>query len=317
MKKIKPKRLQQGDTIGIVAPASGVFNPSVVHFGQRLLESLGYSVKLGAAVYKRHAYLAGTDEERVADLHHMFAQEEVAAIMCLRGGYGTLRLLEQLDWDLIKRNPKIFIGFSDITALHLAIYQKTGLVTFHGPVLNSLVGAKADYSKDHLLGLITDHRPAGQLTNPLAGASTFAIYPGKASGELIGGNLSMVCATLGTAFEIDTKDKIFFLEEVGEEPYRIDRMLTQLLLTGKFQQVKAVIFGESIACTPGRLEPSFSCSFSLEEVLMERLQPLKVPVLYNLSCGHGHDQLTLPIGIAATLDADRGTLTIREGSVIY
>lgn len=315
VKKIKPGALKQGDTIGVVAPASGVFNPTIINFGQQLLEDMGFKVKLGQAIYRRHGYLAGTDAERVEDLESMFADEQVAGIICLRGGYGATRLLDKINFNIVKENPKVFIGFSDITALHLAIYQLTGLVTFHGPVLSSMVKGLKDYTHQNLLKAISSPNPVGILVNPEQGPRLYAICGGKGSGELTGGNLSLVCATLGTPFEIDTKGKILFLEEVGEEPYRIDRMLTQLDLAGKFDDVKGIVFGESVECVPKKYQPSFSCTFSLEEVLIQKFKDLKVPVLYNLACGHGREKLTLPLGIAATLDADAGHLYLREGAV--
>jgi muramoyltetrapeptide carboxypeptidase len=313
--KIKPAFLKPGDTVAVVAPASGVVNPTTIYFGQQLLENMGYRVKLGKAVYRRHGYLAGTDEERLQDLESMFADPEVKAIICLRGGYGALRLLGKLNLQVVKENPKVFLGFSDITALHIAINQLTGLITFHGPVLNSMVSWLGDYTRGNLLKVVARPAPAGALTNPEAGPRLFAICGGKGSGELIGGNLSLICATLGTPFEINTKGKILFLEEVGEEPYRIDRMLTQLELAGKFDDVKGIVIGESVECVPKKSKPSFSCSFSLEEVLIERFKGIKVPVLYNLACGHGREKLTLPMGVAATLDADSGILYLREGAV--
>jgi muramoyltetrapeptide carboxypeptidase len=315
MGKIKPASLNPGDTVAVVAPASGVFNPADIYFGQQLLENLGYRVKLGKAVYRRHGYLAGTDAERLEDLESMFADREVKAIICLRGGYGALRLLDKLNLQLVKENPKILLGISDITALLIAVNQLTGLVTFHGPVLTSMVNWLGDYTRESLLKVVASPSPAGALTNPEAGPRLFTICGGKSSGELTGGNLSLICATLGTPFEIDTKGKILFLEEVGEEPYRIDRMLTQLELAGKFDDVKGVIIGESVECIPKKFNPSFSCTFSLEEVLIERFKGMRMPVLYNLACGHGREKLTLPIGIAATLDGDSGNLYLREGAV--
>ncbi|MDW7673669.1 MAG: LD-carboxypeptidase [Bacillota bacterium] len=315
LNKVKPKALKPGDTIGIVAPASGAFNPSTVYFGTQLLESWGFKVKLGKTVHQRHGYMAGTDLERASDLEEMFADHEVKGIVCLRGGYGSMRLLNKMNLKVVQDNPKVFVGFSDITALHLAFNQLTGLVTFHGPVLNSMVRNLAGRTRDTLLHAITNSYPLGKLTNADTSPRLFAINGGKASGSLSGGNLTLVCATLGTPFEIETKGKLLFLEEVGEEPYRIDRMLTQLELAGKFDDVAGVIFGESVECTPKQFQPSFSCTFSLEEVLIDRFKALGIPVLYNLACGHGQEKLTLPIGIDATLDADAGVLLIREGAV--
>ena len=315
MKRVKPERLRLGDTVGIVAPASGVFNPSTIYFGQQLLEDWGYRVKLGQSIYRRHGYLAGTDQERLEDLHQMFADPQVKAIICLRGGYGALRLVEQLDYQLIRENPKVFLGFSDITALHIAISQQTGLITFHGPVINKLIRGLTSFTKESMLKTITQSKPFGVLTNPPNGPNPFSIAPGKGSGQLVGGNLSLICATMGTPYELDTRGKILFLEEVGEEPYRIDRMLTQLELAGKFAEVKGIIFGQSVECVPRAYQPSFYCTFSLEEILMEKFKEMQVPVLYNLTCGHGKDCFTLPVGVAVTLDADEGVIKIREGAV--
>ena len=248
----------------------------------------------------------------------MFRDPEVAAVMPIAGGYGTPQLLDRLDYDLIRRNPKIFVGYSDITALHLAIHQKTGLVTFHGPNVDSRF---TDYTIEVYRRALFETAPLGALGNPRESNAMRpqhplrAVRPGRATGRLLGGNLTLISTTMGTPWEIDTRGAILLLEDVGEEPYRIDRMLTQLRLAGKLQQAAGIVFGECVECTPSEYKPFVAAGFSLGEVLDAVLGDLPIPVLFGLTFGHTADQLTLPLGIRATLDADKGTLTVEENAV--
>ncbi|MGF7184589.1 muramoyltetrapeptide carboxypeptidase [Desulfitispora alkaliphila] len=316
--KIKPKALKPGDTVSLVAPASYANSPSAIYFCKAALEDLGYRVIEGKSLNKRWGYLAGTDEERLNDLMDAFQNPNINGIFCLRGGYGSMRLLSMLDYNLIKANPKVFVGFSDITAMQLAIYRETGLVTFHGPVVNSLVRNKeaGTYSVENLHRATTSSKPLGKIKNPEKGHYVVALNGGVASGDLVGGNLSLICATLGTPYEIDTTNKILFLEEVGEEPYRIDRMLTQLELAGKLKDIAGLIVGESVNCRPREYMPSFSSTFNIEEILVQKVEKLNVPAIYGMTIGHGKHQATLPLGVKATLDADQGHLLIRESAVV-
>ena len=317
MQIIKPPKLEPGDTVGLIAPASAAFEPVTIRNGVETLESLGFKVKPGKYIREKYGYLAGTDKNRVKDLHQMFRDDEVKAIVALRGGYGSMRLLNLVDYDLIKKNPKIFLGYSDITSLNLAIFHKTGLVTFHGPVA---ISSFSKYTQQYFFNVLTSTEPVGEIKhpepdNPLRPTAHFhTIRSGKASGRLIGGNLTLFTALLGTPYEADTKGAILFLEETGEEPYDVDRMLTQLLLAGKLDEVAGIVFDKCSNCKPADYKPAFYNTFSLEEVLMDRLGKLNCPVLYGLNVGHEADKPTLPIGIKTTLDADRKILSFEEAA---
>ena len=317
---IKPSRLNPGDTFGLITPASAAFEPATIRAGIETIQSLGFKVKTGKHIKAKWGYLAGSDEDRVTDLHRMFEDDEVKAIIALRGGYGSMRLLNLIDYDLIAKHPKIFIGYSDITALNLGIYHKTGLVTFHGPVA---ISSFSQYTKDYFLKIVTSTEPLGVIKHPQPGnplrptAHLGTIHGGKATGRLIGGNLTIFTALLGTPFEVDLKDAILFLEETGEEPYDVDRMLTQLLLSGKLDQVAGIVFDKCDNCKPGDYKPAFYNTLSLEEVLEDRLGKLGCPVLYGLPLGHLADKPTLPMGIQTTLDADRQVLIFEEAAVTW
>jgi muramoyltetrapeptide carboxypeptidase len=274
---------------------------------------------MGANVRKRNGYLGGTVEERLDDLHAMFRDPQVAAVWCIRGGYGSGQLLDRIDFDLIRRNPKIFLGYSDITAMHLAIHKMTGLVTFHGPVIAS---GFSEFTQRHFRKALFETSAIGTLSNPpdsspLRPSHTLrTVRPGKARGRLTGGNLSLIASLMGTPYEIDTRGKILFIEDVGEEPYSLDRMLTNLRLAGKLQAAAGVVFGECSGCKPRDFQPGFESTLSAGEVVDEILGKLSIPVLSGLTIGHTNDQLTLPEGVMATLDADKGHLVIEEPAVI-
>jgi muramoyltetrapeptide carboxypeptidase len=275
----------------------------------------GLKPKFSANVRKRTGYLGGSIAERLTDLHGMFADPEIKGIFCIRGGYGSGQLLDKIDYGLIRRNPKVFAGYSDITALHLAIHKMTGLVTFHGPVPVSKFTA---YSQEGFRKALFSTQPIGALTNP---AESNALRPshrlravGKGSrrGRLMGGNLSLISALMGTPYEPECRDRILFLEDVDEPPYSLDRMLTQLRLAGKLDQAAAVIWGECSKCSPG----AFDAGMSVGEVVDAIFAPLNKPVLAGLTIGHTDDQLTLPLGVMATLDSEKGTLTIEEPATV-
>jgi muramoyltetrapeptide carboxypeptidase len=316
---IKPPRLQPGDIVGLIAPASAAFEPATIREGVETLQSLGFKVKIGKHIKEKYGYLAGSDEQRVTDLHQMFKDVEVKAIIALRGGYGSMRLLNLIDYNLVKKNPKIFLGYSDITSLNLAIYQKTGLVTFHGPVA---ISSFSKYTQEYFWKVVSSTESPCEIIQPDPGnplrptAHLNTIRPGKARGRLVGGNLTLFTALLGTPYEVDTRDAVLFLEETGEEPYDVDRMLTQLLLAGKLDHVAGVIFDRCPNCKPADYKPAFYNSFSLEEVLEDRLGQLSCPVLYGLNVGHEADKPTLPMGIKVTLDADRKAIIFEEAAVI-
>lgn len=307
---IKPKRLSPGDTLGVIAPASPG-NKEQAQAGFKWLEEQGFKLKLGRSVTQTYGFLAGPDDLRLEDIHTMFADPEVNGIICLRGGYGTMRLLPELDYNLISANPKVFVGYSDITALHITITQQTGLVTFHGPMVASdMNSGLSEYTRNYLTRAVASPYPLGLINNPPSAAEPMFITPGTAAGELTGGNLSLIAATLGTPYEINTQGKILCLEEVGEAPYRIDRMLTQLLLAGKLQAAAGIVFDVCADCDTDTDPPNFT----VEEVLRDRLEELNKPVLYKLYFGHTSDKATIPFGIKATLSTEAGGLIVMESA---
>ncbi len=315
-KIIKPKRLAKGDTVAVIAPSSGVA-PEAFEKAVQNLSDLGFKTKTGKSARARTGFLAGTDRQRLDDLHQAFGDAEIKAVWCVRGGYGVSRFLPDLDFNLIKKNPKIFIGYSDITALHTAIHQNTGLVTFHGPVAASTY---SDYVKNHVVNVLMN--PSAPYKIELSPANiakesnlfkTQTITPGKCRGELIGGNLSLLTALAGTPFALrNMKGKLLFIEDVGEQPYRIDRMLTQLRQTIDLRQLAGIALGIFEDCNP----KDATASQSLIEVLKDRLGDLGIPVIYGLSFGHIRDQFTLPIGIEAELDTEKATMTFLETGVV-
>lgn len=311
----KPKRLAKGDTIGVIAPASSL---SAEDFNKALqnLADLGFKTKVGKYARGKKGFLAGTDKERLEDVHWAFRDTEVDAVWCVRGGYGVSRLLPDVDFKLIKNNPKIFIGYSDITALHTAIYQNCGLVTFHGPVAASY---PSDYTKNHVLNVLTNPSAPYKIElspdNVAKESNLFkteVITKGKTRGKIIGGNLSLLSALAGTPFGLrNTKGKLLFVEDVGEQPYRIDRMLTQLRQSIDMRQLAGIVLGIFEDCNPKTTDTQ-----SLMDVLKDRLGDLGIPVIYGLSFGHIRDQFTLPIGIEAELDTENATMTFLETGVV-
>lgn len=310
-KLIKPKVLNSGDKVGIIAPATSVTDPSDIQKAMQVLEYFNLKYKIGENVFGGGGYKSRSISQRIEDLHKMFSDEEVKAIFCLRGGYGSSQLLDKIDYNLIRRNPKIFLGYSDITALHLAITKMSGIITFHGPVMMS---AFSNYTVEYFRRALFSREPIGVISNPMVLNGIRVAYPyrtinpGVAKGKLTGGNLSLICSLMGTAYEIETKDKILFIEDVGEEPFRIDRMLTQLNLSGKLSQASGIVFGKCIDCD----KVSNVWDYSLNEVLDQQFTKLKIPVVYGLLIGHTAEQVTIPYEIEATLDADKGKLIINE-----
>ncbi len=313
--------MKLGDTIALIAPAGRVTS-SKVREAVRNIQSLGYKVKIQPGVYKTDGYLAGSDPNRLNDLLASFRDPEVKMILCLRGGYGSPRLLELIDFEELKKHPKIFVGYSDITALLIALSQKSGFVTFHGPMAMGDFSGKyglAPYSSRYFWNLLQKPKndSIAKLFNDWgAGASERLgkrkmISPGVAEGELIGGNLSTLVALLGTPYEIDTRGKILFLEDVNEEPFRIDRMLLQLHLAGKLKHLKGVVLGGFTRCVPR----SIATSFSTEEVLKQYLGGLNIPVMSGFAAGHLPDQATLPFGSKVRLDASQLKLSLLESPV--
>ncbi|WP_219135895.1 LD-carboxypeptidase [Janthinobacterium sp. UMAB-60] len=313
---IKPARLRDGDLVAIIAPG-GFTDEDAIAQAVRNIESLGLRASLGANIRAVHGNYAGTVRQRLDDLHAAFADPEVKAIWAIRGGSGCISLLALLDYALIQRNPKVLIGYSDITALHLAIASQTGLVTFHGPVASSTF---SDYTVTQLRNVLMT--PQDSYTIPMAldnhrRAQTqpnFAIrtvHGGQATGRLTGGNLCLVSALAGTPYAADFREHILFLEEINEVPYRIDRMLCQLDLSVGFKHAAALMLGIFEHCEAAEGDTALS----LDATLDQHLQPLSVPAVSGYSFGHIRHQFTLPMGILATLDADRQTLTLLEPAV--
>ncbi|MCF2947812.1 LD-carboxypeptidase [Paraglaciecola aquimarina] len=313
---MKPKRLKAGHTIGLITPSSNTWEDQEIHFAIDVLKSFGFKVKQGKYIFQRRGYLAGNDKDRAWDINNMFQDKDVDGIFCLRGGYGSPRILPYLDYDLIAANPKALIGYSDITALLNAIYAKTGLITFHGPI------AKQNFSEYTLQGfkdvLFTPQANIDLGTPPLFEAKEgqaekknrlTLVTKGVAKGRLIGGNLSLMVKLVGTPFEPDYSDKILFLEDVEEAPYRVDGMLTHLKIAGRLNKLAGIVFGKCTDCTAS------GDSLSIEEVIKDRLGDLNIPVLKGVMIGHISDMSTIPVGAMATLDATNKRLVLNEAAV--
>jgi muramoyltetrapeptide carboxypeptidase len=313
---IRPRHLEPGATLGIIAPASAPPDPKNIDRAVAALEKLKFKIKLAKNVRQRHGFLAGSDRERAADLMQMFADRKVDGILCVRGGYGTARLLPLLDYAAIKRNAKVFIGYSDITSLHCAFLVKSNLISFHGPMLNS------DFAHDNVpaftaqsfLRTLMRPEPYGDIATGYDG-KVKTLHGGVANGPLIGGNLSLLCTTVGTPWQPPFRDRILFFEDLDEVPYRMDRMLTQLLNAGLLQQVAGIAIGINKGCVDPQARKSKEYRQTLEDVFRERLLPLKIPVVMDLPFGHVPHNATLPIGAQVTLDATNGRLIVGEAGV--
>ncbi|WBL26257.1 S66 peptidase family protein [Zunongwangia sp. HGR-M22] len=317
-KIIKPKALKEGDTIGIVSPASAIFETEPYQIAKESFEAMGLKVKFGKFVKNRYGHLAGTDKERAGELNAMFKDPSIDAIIALRGGSGSARILTLLDYDAIEANPKIFIGYSDITALHSAIFEKTGLVTFHAPVA---VSTWNSFSVSHLKAILFN-KENPLLENPKSIGDNLTqtsnrirtIASGSAKGRLLGGNLSVLTGIMGSEyFPSDWSDKILYIEDVGEKVYAIDRMMTQLQLGGVLKQIKGFVFGKCTECDPGG---SGYGSLTLEEVLDHYIKPLGIPAFSGAMIGHIDNNSTIPNGIEAEIDGKLGTIQLLEAAVL-
>jgi muramoyltetrapeptide carboxypeptidase len=319
MPLLRPRRLAPGQIIGMVAPSAAPNEPERIRFAIDTVESLGFKVKPSAHLFDRDGYLAGSDAARADDLNTMFADDGVDAIWCVRGGYGASRILPALDYGLMQRKPKALIGYSDITALHMAIHRHAGLVTFHGPVA---FRAFTPYALGELKRVLWTGETPVRLGGPPPFERTegrvdwenrvATLVPGKARGRLLGGNLCLLSHLCGTPYFPDLRGAILFLEDVEEAYYRIDRMLTQLWLSGALAGVAGVAFGKFTNCDPSAF---FLQNRPLEDILAERCRALGVPAVSGIMVGHIEDQTTLPVGCLAELDADAGTLTLLEPGV--
>ncbi len=307
----KPRRLQRGDLIGLITPASAVADASRIDQGVHYLEGLGYRVMVGEHVNRLRGYLAGTDEERAADINALFAAPDVRAIFCLRGGYGTPRLLPLLNYRMIAKNPKILVGYSDITALQHALWRKCGLVTFQGPMTAvDFAGEIDSFAEEWFWKIVTSSSPAGRLAIDAGAAMT--LRPGTAGGRLLGGNFALLNALLGTRYQPDFTGSILILEDTDEEPYRIDRMFTHLRHAAVLDKCKALLLGQF---TNSEAADPTKPSLTLAEVLEDAASWTSVPVLSNIPFGHIPRKLTIPLGIRARIDAGARTVDLIEGAV--
>ena len=293
---IKPKRLKPGDTLGVIVPASP-FDRKLFDKGLARIREMGFLTVLADGVFDRDGYLAGSDESRAAQIHRFFEDPAVSGIICARGGYGSLRLLSRIDFDLVRQHPKPFVGFSDASVLLSAFYQNCGLTCFHGPMVVSL-GRGGKTSAQALLSALT-----GREKIRIRAETGAAVFPGTATGPVIGGNLTVLCHLLGTPFAPGVAGHILFLEDVGEAPYRIDRKLAHMRMAGALDGVRAVALGDFENCG----DPAV-----IQRVVAEVFSKDRIPILSGLAAGHGKKNLTLPIGPTATLDADRGVLAYQE-----
>lgn len=334
MTLVKPRRLSKGDTIGLITPASSISRSS---FEKSLenLDELGFKVEYSKNMRASRGFLAGSNEQRVQDLHQMFENSNVDGIVCARGGYGTARILPELDYSIIKANPKVLVGYSDITALLYGIHKQTGLVCFHGPVGASTY---TDFTRDQFEKVLMKGKSKVSIERPKewdvekekekedelippketeqSVYEQIQIRAGVAQGSLVGGNLSLLVSLIGTPYDIDFTDKIVFIEEIGESLYRVDRMVTQLLMSGKLQKAKGIALGVFKGCDLKPDDPGYDQSLSLKMVLKDLFEKLNIPVLYGLPIGHINDNATLPFGIDAELDVEKGRLTILESAVL-
>jgi muramoyltetrapeptide carboxypeptidase len=316
---IKPKALKRGDAIGVVAPAGPVDRERMDRALDRLRQH-GFGVKTYGDIYRRTGYLAGDDATRAEEFMAAFADPDTSAVWCARGGYGVMRIVNQLDFDVVRRNPKIFVGFSDITILHLAMQQKAGLITFHGPNLQDGFGKPAHMSAANEAALwqaISRKQPPsadGGYAFDLSNVELLqmrTIVPGVASGQLTGGNLAVICGLMGTPFEIETAGRILFLEDVSERVYRIDRYLSQLMLAAKLHSAAGIILGSFSYDDDDPRDSQAEVSMLLEDFCKR----LRIPVLAGFPAGHAEYNLTLPMGAMMELDSDNRRVTLLEPAV--
>lgn len=313
MKITKPAKLNKGDLIGIIAPASMPADESRIEKSVKYFEKLGYNVEVGQHVGERRGYLAGEDENRLEDLHYMFGKKEVKAIICVRGGYGTGRLLEKINYNLIKKNPKIFVGYSDITALQMAFFKKTGLVTFGGPMAAVDFWGKVDpYTEEMFWKILTNTKKIGKLLNP-DDEKFYTLNKGRGEGKLLGGNLAVLTSLLGSQYFPNFKDNVLIIEEVDELPYKIDRMFYQLRISNVLKDAAGILLGRFVDCYE---KDKTKDSLTLNEVIEDYFKDIDKPVLYNIKHGHVKQTMTLPYGLNCKVNASRCFIEITEGAVV-
>lgn len=307
MKLLKAKPLSFGAVIGIVAPASWAKDAKLGR-GLRWLKQSGFKTKLFLSPRQKYGYLSGPDDVRARLFNRAFADKTVETVVCARGGYGSLRILDKIDYGLIRKNPKIFVGFSDITALQLAIYKKTGLCTFHGPMAADF---GTPYNRRHLMQILSSKKPFGPVRFPKGRRPKF-LRPGKASGPLLGGNLSLVAKLCGTPYFPSFRDALLFLEDINEAPHRIDGYFAQLRLAGVFDQIAGLILAEFTKAEAPKNGPF---TLPLSTIFREYFGRAPYPVALNFPFGHSRDKFTLPLGIRATLDSRKQNLILQEAGI--
>ncbi|HLZ73258.1 MAG TPA: LD-carboxypeptidase [Dehalococcoidia bacterium] len=310
---VRPRAVPPGGTIAVVLPASAV-DAGQIEAGTASLQAAGFSVRLPADALARRGYLAGaSDAAKAAALVAAFADPGVDAILCARGGYGSMRLLPLIDWETVRAHPKPLVGFSDVTGLHLALHREAGLISFHGPMpVWDLPDAEPAWNLAGLISALTSTQPLHRIAAPPGAAVPEALVPGIGEGVLEGGNLTLLAALCGTRWQPDLRGCIALIEDTHESPYRVDRMLTQLLLAGAFAGVRGVLVGDSPDCD----RPPSPRGLTLREVLLDRLGGLGVPVLYGFPCGHTPYRATLPLGVRCRLDTAAGTLTLLDAACV-
>lgn len=302
---IRPKPLKNGDKIGLIG-ASSPTNIERIEPSIKAMEDLGLKVVLGESCRGYHGFLSGSDELRASDINEMFKDKSIKGIFAIRGGYGASRILDMLDYDIIKKNPKVFAGYSDVTALHSVFNEKCKLITFHTPMASTeFYKGVDDYTMDYFKRNIFSDEPLGILKNP-EGQEIKTLVSGVAIGKLVGGNLSLIASSMGTPHELDTKGKILFLEDIDEYPYKIDRMLLQLKQCGKFRDASGIILGAWTGCEAKEGDNSLS----LMEVFEELIKPENKPTIYNLSCGHCMPTMSLPLGAKVKINGDKNQITV-------
>lgn len=299
---IFPEKLNKGDTIAIIAPSSPVTKEEADNC-RKLVEDMGYKVKMGKCTYRSiHGYSAGTGEERAEEINQMFADSEVKAIWCIRGGDTSSHTMDKIDFDIISKNPKIFVGYSDITNFNVNFNQKCGLITFHGPMVKSnMLNDYDDFTKLSFKGALNMDDEL-VLDNP-SGEEFKVMAEGHAEGIIVGGNLALLTSMIGTPYEVDTKGKILFVEEVGESLSRVDRMMYQLKYSGKLEDAVGIIFGDFTDCINEVDE-----SYKTEDLLKEVLNDYNKPVMYNIKSGHCSPMSTIPLGTRCIVDTETKTI---------
>ncbi|MCD6435590.1 MAG: LD-carboxypeptidase [Clostridiales bacterium] len=311
---MKPNALKKGDKVAIISPSSPTTKEKVKK-AVLAVEKIGLIPIIYPSCLSHYGHLSGTDNIRAKDIDDAFADKEISGIICLKGGYGTPRLLNLIDYENIRKNPKYFIGYSDITTLHITLNKICDLVTYHGPMAASgWIDKLDDYTLKYLEKSLFNNEPLGIIKNP-KGEEIKTLYPGICNGKIIGGNLSLLVSTLGSPYEIDTKGKILFIEEISEKNYTIDRMFMSLDLSGKFSDCNGIILGTFLNCTPDITADKFK-DLDLITIFNEIIGKHKKPTIYNFRAGHNYPQPTFPFGVNVKLNADNGTIEFLESSNI-